>query len=151
MLILTASLFGAAPGPLRIGDTAPPFSLPGSPEAVDLASLRGEPVAVNFWASWCAPCRTELPVLEALSRAGVRVVTVNVDRELAPPQDLIRRLSVDLPVGWDRDGVVSRAWSPDALPITYLLDSKGVVRLIQRGAIVDPRAFGEAATALGSG
>lgn len=139
----------ASPSPSAgIGDAAPSFTLPGTPVDVDLAKLRGAPLVVNFWASWCAPCMAELPLLRTLAQSGVSVLGVNIDREIAPPRALLKRLTLTFPVAWDREGVVARAWNPDALPTTYILDRDGVIRSIQRGMITDLRVVTDALAAL---
>lgn len=140
--LVMAGLARAAPSTtVGIGDAAPGFSLPGSPGDIDLATFRGAPLVVNFWATWCVPCLAELPLLDALAATGVHVLGVNIDREIAPPRALLQRLALRFPIAWDAEGTVARAWNPDALPTTYVLDREGVIRSIQRGAITDLRGM----------
>lgn len=144
-----ASIGHAAPVvTLGIGDAAPNFALPGTPADVNLAMFHGAPVVVNFWATWCAPCLAELPLLDSLAATGVRVLGVNIDREIAPPRALLQRLALRFPVAWDSEGTVARAWNPDAMPTTYVLDADGVIRSIQRGAIRDLGAISATLAAL---
>jgi thiol-disulfide isomerase/thioredoxin len=98
----------------------------------DLAEYRGRALLVNFWATWCAPCREELPSLERL-RDILRgrpfdVLTVNV----AEGESRVRRFLTDLPLGLpillDRDGNAQRAWGVRGLPATFLLDREGTIR-----------------------
>ncbi len=97
-----------------------------------LAALKGQPVLLNFWASWCEPCRAEMPSLELVAtrheRAGLVVLAVNY-QEAAPA--IKRFLDVSpfsLPVLLDRDGVATAAWTPRVFPTTVLIDRSGTPR-----------------------
>jgi thiol-disulfide isomerase/thioredoxin len=105
----------------------------------ELARHRGEPVLINFWASWCSPCRDELPALQRLSERwagrGLRVVTVAVADRRKEVEDLFWEMSVDLPVIHDHEQTISRAHGAFALPATLLLDRRHRVRLRGLGVI----------------
>ena len=98
----------------------------------DLADYRGKVLLVNFWATWCAPCREELPSLERLRDAlrgrPFEALAVNV----AEGESRVRRFLTDVPLGLpillDRDGNAQRAWGVRGLPATFLLDRKGSIR-----------------------
>jgi thiol-disulfide isomerase/thioredoxin len=119
---------------------APPLALSdldGRPWT--LAALRGRPVMLNFWASWCEPCRAEMPSLDLLAARhehdGLVVLTVNFkDGELA-----IRRfldaVSLTLPVLLDRDGAAARAWDVTMFPTTLLIDRRGSPHSVVRGEV----------------
>ena len=116
-----------------VGSPAPAFALPrlDGPGVVSLASLRGHPVVLNFWASWCGPCKTEAPALERDSRRyrdrGVRFVGVD-DNDL--PSDARRFVSVHgltFPMLKDGSGDVTRNYGISQLPETYVLDASGEV------------------------
>lgn len=106
---------------------------------MSLASADGGPVPepaagqvalVSFWATWCGPCRAELPRLDALHDRlpeGAAVVAVNIDRVQRPAEALARRLSLDLPMVWDTDNALVSAWGPAAMPAAFLLDREGRV------------------------
>lgn len=109
---------------------APALALTGIDEKPwDLASLKGRPVLLNFWATWCAPCRAEMPTLERLAAAqapdGLVVLTVNYKE----PPETIRRftdaLPMRLPVLRDRDGTAAAAWTPGVFPSTVLVGRDG--------------------------
>lgn len=105
----------------------------------ELARHRGKVVLVNFWGSWCTPCREELPALQRLATRwagkGLVVLTVAVADRPKAVEDLFWELSVDLPVLYDSEQTISRAYGAYALPTTLLLDRRHVPRLRGVGAI----------------
>jgi thiol-disulfide isomerase/thioredoxin len=94
-----------------------------------LADARGQIVVVNFWASWCEPCRTELPSLELLAQRHVddrlQVITVNHRETDAAVRRYLAAEPLTLPVLRDRDGAASRAWGARVFPTTVVIDRKG--------------------------
>jgi len=108
--------------------------------------MRGKVVLVNFWASWCAPCLEEMPLLDDLNDRlapdGGVVVAVNIDRVRSKAEGVIEHLAVDLPVAWDPKAKVAGAYGPEALPASYLIDSDGAVRKVIDGS-VDAAAIAE--------
>jgi thiol-disulfide isomerase/thioredoxin len=99
---------------------------------LDLKSLRGRVVLVQFWASWCEPCAEELPALAKL-RASHRsrpfeLVTVNYGEGPARVEQFLRQHAVDVPVLLDRDRRAATAWGVGGLPMSFLVDADGRVR-----------------------
>jgi thiol-disulfide isomerase/thioredoxin len=96
-----------------------------------LADYRGRVVLVNFWATWCAPCREEMPSFERL-RASLEGRAVVLAVNLAEPESRIRRfldtVPVRFPVLLDRDGSTARAWQARVLPATYVIGPDGTIR-----------------------
>lgn len=139
----------AAPSPssppvgLAVGDRAPPLSLQRlGGGTVDLASLRGRPVWVNFIATWCPDCRDELPIMEAYaSQLGERmsIVLVDVREDPATVSAFATQLRLDLPIGLDGAGTAQRAWSAYALPVHFWLDARGIVRSVGFGELGPPQ------------
>lgn len=130
----------AAAHALDAGAPLPPLTAPrlGQPSAnVDLASLKGQVVYVDFWASWCVPCRLSMPTLDALYRKhgarGFTVVGFNKDVEAADAQRFLRRVPVSFPLAHDANDAAARAFDVKAMPSGYLVDRKGVVRKVHRG------------------
>ncbi|NBH08019.1 TlpA disulfide reductase family protein [Amycolatopsis sp. SID8362] len=116
----------------------------GDGASVDVGqALAGAPVLVNVWASWCQPCRTELPVLQDYAKqpGAVRVLGVQVQSPAKDGLDLLARLGVHLPSVFDGDGgsgpVRTALKVPSALPASYLVTAGGEVRFI-----ANPRTFG---------
>jgi cytochrome c biogenesis protein CcmG/thiol:disulfide interchange protein DsbE len=104
---------------------------------IDLASLAGKVVIVDFWATWCAPCREELPELEKFHKKygakGLAIVGVSVDKEPGGIKDFLDKLKVTFPVVHDAGHQVSGKYSPPRMPSSYIIDRKGVVRYVHGG------------------
>jgi peroxiredoxin len=125
-------------GAPSVGVSAPGFelsALDGKP--LGLNELRGQVVLINFWASWCGPCRTEMPRLDALYRkykaAGVTLVGINVEPESADALNYLKGTPVTFPILFDSDSKVSKLYEVAGMPSTVILDRKGTVRYIHRG------------------
>lgn len=122
----------------RKGYMAPDLQLPTlSGETVALSDLRGQVVILNFWATWCPACRTEMPALDQVYRAyqgqGLEVIAVNVQEDPAGTGAFVQELGLALPVLVDRDGTVSARYRVTSLPTTYIIDRAGVIREITVG------------------
>jgi thiol-disulfide isomerase/thioredoxin len=111
------------------GEQLPELALPcyaGGAE-IEVSALRG-PAVVNLWASWCAPCRRELPVFQRFAERnadGVRVIGVVSAEDRAPASSLAADLALSFPHLYDRDGRLMRAVRLSALPITLFVDARG--------------------------
>ena len=99
--------------------------------AFDLAAARGQVVVLNFWASWCEPCRAEMPALEALARRheadGLQVMAVNFREHDATVRRFLEQSPLALPVLLDRDGAAARAFEVRIFPSTVAVDRRGGV------------------------
>jgi peroxiredoxin len=97
-----------------------------------LQQLRGKVVLVNFWATWCEPCITELPSLQRLrdqlAAKGFEVLAVNYQEGPARINSFIQKLNLTLPVVRDTDGSVARSWGARIFPASYLVDRDGNIR-----------------------
>ncbi|HKY63036.1 MAG TPA: TlpA disulfide reductase family protein [bacterium] len=117
----------------KIGAGAPDFTLPGRDgKPVSLASFRGRPVLLNFWATWCGPCQQEMPSLEALYQRykdrGFVILGVSLDEEGWPVvEDFLKRVPVDFPLLLDSAQAVSDAYQIYRIPETYLIDAEGKI------------------------
>ena len=131
------------PSPL-VGRPAPEFevaSLPPATGNLSLASLRGKPVVLNFWASWCAECRAEAAVLEAFHRKhglSGEAAVLGVAIQDTPEQALAfaRRLGKSYPLGLDdAKGSIAMEYGIYGVPETFLIDASGVIRKKHIGAV----------------
>jgi peroxiredoxin len=102
-----------------------------------LAEQRGKVVMINFWATWCGPCRQEMPQLNALYQkyraSGFTLLGVNVDEDSPKAADLAAKLGVKFPVLLDADKTVSKLYDMNSMPATILIDRDGRVRYLHRG------------------
>lgn len=105
--------------------------------------LRGNPVLINFWASWCPPCRLEMPALQSVYAQyhdqGLQVLAVNVtdQDDLTSVAQFAREFGLTFPVLMDTDGQVGRLYQMQALPTSFLVGSDGVIRQVYVGGPLD--------------
>ena len=141
LLAVLALLFGAPVSQAampKVGTVAPDFVLKSSNgKNLKLSEHRGEVVMINFWATWCGPCRQEMPLLNRLHeqyrKAGFTLLGVSVDDKPQAAQEMARQLGVGFPVLFDSEKQVSRRYDVDAMPTTLIIDREGKVRYIHRG------------------
>ena len=117
---------------------APDFTLKSrSGENVKLSELRGDVVMINFWASWCAPCRQEMPLLEDMhkkySDLGFVLLGVNVEEDSSKAAELLREVPVSFPVLYDNTNKVTKLYKVVAMPSTVMVDRDGNMRYLHRG------------------
>ena len=120
------------------GQQAPDFALKSSTgENLRLSEYRGDVVMINFWATWCGPCRQEMPLLDDLyaryQRVGFNLLGVNIDDDSRRAMDMIDELGVNFPVLFDAAKEVSKLYEVEAMPVTVLVDREGVVRHVHLG------------------
>ena len=128
-------IVGLGLGGLAMAMTA--TAAPVGPAELDLAKYRGKVVMLDFWASWCAPCKQAFPYMATLTRhyAGrdLVVITVNAERQRAPGEAFLHQVKSTLPVVWDADASLVKTWQVNELPATILIDRKGKVRFRHTG------------------
>jgi len=120
------------------GQPAPDFALKSSTgENLRLSEYRGDVVMINFWATWCGPCRQEMPHLDALyaryERVGFNLLGVNIDDDSRRAMQMIEELGVSFPVLFDARKEVSELYEVNAMPVTVIVDREGNVRYIHQG------------------
>ena len=126
---------------VQVGQVAPAVSLPllsaGSPGTFALASLQGKVVYLDFWASWCGPCRVSFPQLEKLREElgsqGFEVLAVNVDEIERDALRFLAEIPVSYPIVRDGGGETPLAYGVVGMPTGYLIDRSGTVRLVHQG------------------
>lgn len=149
--VAACSADGIAPPP-RVGDPLPEFQaskLDG--KDVALEAFKGAPVLVNLWATWCAPCREEMPYLESVSREyaadGLQVVGISTDHAgaLSQVRTVVRERGVTYHILLDTDARSTDLFGAFGLPVTFLADAQGVVTYLKLGPLVEGDAAFEAA------
>ncbi len=117
---------------------APNFTLNSrNGDVVSLADLKGQVVMINFWATWCGPCRQEMPLLDALykryNRMGFTLLGVNVEEDSSGADKWLADTPVTFPILYDTKNQVSKLYDITAMPSTVLVDRQGNVRFLHRG------------------
>jgi peroxiredoxin len=117
---------------------APDFTLPSRAGAeVSLSGLKGQVVLINFWATWCGPCRKEMPLLDQLYQRykglGFTMLGVNVEEDSTLADRFLKDTPVSFPVLLDRQNAVSKLYEVTAMPSTVLVDRQGRVRYVHHG------------------
>ena len=120
------------------GKAAPALKLKNMDgEPFDLATSKGHWVFVHFWASWCGPCRKEMPTIQTMSGQladhGLQIVMVNTAESDDTVFSFMGIVAPDLTPLLDYDGIVTEAWQPRGLPSTYLVDPQGKLRYLALG------------------
>lgn len=125
---------------IRKGELAPDFELTTlDGETVKLSDYKGKRVMLNFWATWCPPCRAEMPDMEKFQKnKDIQVLAVNLTETESNPnkvQKFIDELSLTLTIPLDNESAVSNEYQVMAYPTTYMIDSNGQIQFVTMGAM----------------
>jgi peroxiredoxin len=123
---------------VEVSGEAPDFTLKSlKGPNLKLSEFRGDVVMINFWATWCGPCRQEMPILNDLylkyRDLGFTLLGVNVEEDSSKAQNMVRELKVVFPVLFDTQNEVSEMYKVEAMPSTILVDRHGNMRYLHRG------------------
>ena len=123
---------------MDMNSPAPDFTLKSlTGENLKLSELRGNVVLLNFWASWCGPCRQEMPLLEKMHNKykglGFTVMGVNVEEDSSKAKAMAKKDKLSFPVLFDTQSQVSKAYQVSAMPSTVIIDRDGKVRYLHKG------------------
>lgn len=129
------------------GQPAPDFTLQAADGSTyRLSELHGRPVMINFWASWCGPCKDEMPAIEEAYRAnkdsGFIVLAVNVEESAGKVEPFVAKLQLTFPVLLDRSGAVAARYRVRSLPTTVFVRPDGVIDGMREGAYTRRMLFG---------
>jgi thiol-disulfide isomerase/thioredoxin len=153
--LATAAPAGLQTG-LREGNVAPDFEFSAfDGRRMKLSDYRGGPVLLNFWATWCIPCRAELPDMESALRRydgrGLSVIAVNNGEALKPADRFLQKLEVQLTAfGYDPKQTVVRTYAVYGMPTSYFLDARGVITRVVTGQLTPAIMESSVQEALGS-
>lgn len=124
----------------QVGEYAPDFQLPtlkGEPKS--LKQLKGKGVVLNFWGSWCEPCRTEMPALNEIYRRyqaqGIEVIGINIAETDVTAMQFVKQYQLDFPIWMDRDREVVELYQIGPIPSTYLIAPDGKIAYIKEGPL----------------
>ncbi len=136
VLVVTPLLFNAHAADMN--KPAPNFTLKSyEGKNVKLSEYRGKVVLLNFWASWCGPCRQEMPLLQKIhkkySSLGFAVMGVNVEEDNTKAKGIVKKNKLTFPILFDSQNQVSQLYKVDAMPSTVIIDRSGRVRYIHKG------------------
>ena len=134
--------FASSDGALRQGDKPPAFRLFGLDGQVhELEEYRGRPLVINFWGTFCPPCREEMPIIqrqyERWKDQGLQVIGINLSEDRHRVQNFVRKVGVDFPILLDVDRRTERAYGLRQYPTTYFLDAGGVIRDVMVGPLTE--------------
>ncbi|WP_100402427.1 thiol-disulfide oxidoreductase ResA [Bacillus sp. FJAT-42315] len=138
---LYTNLTKEARGTLQVGDEAPDFVLTDlSGEKHQLSDYKGKGVFLNFWGTWCAPCKEEMPHMETVSKEfkdqGVEVLAVNVGDSELQTKNFAKQYGLTFPIAIDTTKEVEKAYGVSRLPATYMINAEGKVEEIVVGGLV---------------
>lgn len=116
-----------------MGESAPDFQAQNLDwQTISLSDLRGKPVLLNFWATWCPPCREEMPYLQQIheewSGEGLIVLAVNIGESPAAVEEFAQVYNLTLPILLDINGAAAQVYNVTAIPATFFIDRDGIIQ-----------------------
>lgn len=133
VLLITGCSAGSEPSGARVGERASDFQLENlDGQSTSLSDLRGKPVLVNFWATWCPPCVSEMPYLQQLyeeqSGKGLAVLTINAGESHSKVTKFLQTHNLSLPVLLDSSNNVAQKYNITGIPTTFFIDKDGIIQ-----------------------
>ncbi len=137
-LAVAVAAIATATSAAGVGDPAPAFALhDANGGTVTLDALRGQVVYVDFWASWCGPCRRSFPWMNELQRRyggrGLTIVAINVDKNIADAARFLERNPAQFAIAYDQAGATPLAYAVQGMPSSYVIDARGKVVEVEQG------------------
>jgi len=140
---LTAVLALLFTSPLYAAPTAPDFSLKGDRSTINLSAYRGKVVYLDFWASWCKPCRKSFPFLNEMHdryrNKGLQVIGINLDPASTDAQKFLKKYPASFAIAYDPAGQIPAKYQLSVMPTSYLIDRKGNIVETHKGFREDDR------------
>jgi len=144
--LLIASCSGGTEQVATAGSQAPDFqllNLDGQP--VSLSNLRGKPVLVNFWATWCPPCRAEMPFIQEIFRewsdAGLVILAIDIGENPSTVKGFMESYGFSFPVLLDTSRDVALKYNVRGIPTTFFIDKNGIIKVVKVGAFPSKAAI----------
>jgi peroxiredoxin len=124
-------------GAVKVGDTAPTFSIDSLNGQGKVALASGKVTIVDFWATWCEPCKKSFPKYQELyvkyKASGLEIAAVSVDDEKGSIPAFAKSHGAKFPVGWDNGKKIADQYKPENMPTAYVIDKNGVVKFVHKG------------------
>jgi len=143
-LILTLVLLigGCSSPSAQVGKRAPDFQLPNlEGESVSLSDFQGKPVLLNFWATWCGPCRQEIPLIQGIFEerldTGLVILTVNIGEAPSAVNNFMQSANFSFPVLLDTNQDVALEYNIRAIPTSFFINEDGIIQAIKVGAFLN--------------
>jgi thiol-disulfide isomerase/thioredoxin len=135
--MITACLASASAVAQEVGSRAPMFEVATAAKPVRLGDLKGQVVYVDFWASWCAPCKQSFPFMNEMQAKygprGFTVIGVTVDRNRADADKFLAATPAKFTIGYDPEGKVAELYKPKGMPTSFLIGADGKIRSVHVG------------------
>jgi peroxiredoxin len=146
ILALGVLLAGCGGQKTLVGKPAPDFQFGGASEQpVSLSDLKGSPVLLNFWATWCGPCVHEMPYLQQVwdewQARGLVLLAINIGESSSEVQSFMQSQGFSFPVLLDSDGAIAYQYGVGPIPTTFFIDGKGIIQQVQVGAFPNAAAI----------
>lgn len=137
-LLITGCAIGSEP-PATVGKAAPSFQLQNlDGQSISLSDLKGKPVLVNFWATWCRPCVSEMPYMQEIydewSGRGLILLAINIGESSSEVEQFLQNHNLSLPVLLDTKKVVAQQYNIQYIPTTFFIDKDGIIQVKVIGA-----------------
>jgi thiol-disulfide isomerase/thioredoxin len=124
-------LFCIFSSPIALANTAPAFSLDGNKGVIASKDNKGKVVYIDFWASWCLPCRKSFPWMQELQskykKHGLKVVAINLDEDRTAANAFLEKMDIDFDIAFDTNGATANAYKVIAMPSSYVINKQGVI------------------------
>jgi len=134
LLIFSGSTFAVSTGEIAPSCLSNNFY---NDQALDISSYKGKVIYLDFWASWCPPCKLSFPSLNKLhtelQSQGVEIIAINLDEEKIDAESFLKQTPVNFYISYDKEGNCPKAYNVMAMPSSYVIDKEGIVREIHLG------------------